>query len=425
MDRTLVFGTFDSESLWRDDAYGRLPAVHDPERALLVSCMDELLFPLCGPDDGLLTRYPIAEAQTDYLGRLGFAFEPIAAGGSGTADRLRAFRRALPYAILADTERFCAAHGLEATFPRYDIVRLVNSKLYSARLARRLELPCYSSLADSADELAALGRELLDGRGAVLIKDPYGVAGKGNLLVRSVHNLDNIAAYLRRQERAGKVTRLLLEPFLDVARDFSCQFEVERDGRVRSFGVQELANRQFAYAGSRSMEEQERAALESMGYFAAMARVADSLRSDGYYGHVCVDSMLLADGMLVPVVEINARVSMGLINARLDRALGRRGELLFVSVGYRDRMRYEELLAALRDRELLYPNRRGTGAVPLSSATLTAAGDTADGPIPAGSTRLYKGRWYMTVIAEEEAERTRIREGVKRMLGERGAIMYG
>jgi hypothetical protein len=422
LDKTLVFGTFDSESLWRDDTSSKLPAIMDGDRSLLVSCMDELLFPLCAPQDGLLTRYPIEAAQLHYLRQLGFVFESHVADVNGMADPLQPYSRALPYSILADTERFCMAHGLAGKLPSYDSVRLVNSKLYSARLSKRLGLLSFSIPIDGAAELAVRGHELLHRHGPVLIKDPYGVSGKGNLLVRSAYNLDAVVAYLRKQEAAGKVTALLLEPFLDVAGDFSCQFEVAPDGTVQWHGIQEMVNRQLAYAGSRSMEEAGREALKAQGYYEMMEKVADSLWTAGYFGHVCVDSMLLADGALMPVVEINARISMGLINQRLDRTLRRRGALTFISFGYRDVMDYEELLLTLRGSEVLFPNRRGMGVMPLSSAALTAAAVFDQSPREAA--HWHKGRLYMTVIAESDRERERLYGETKRILRERGARIY-
>ncbi|ANY69369.1 hypothetical protein BBD42_24950 [Paenibacillus sp. BIHB 4019] len=424
MDKTLVFGTFDSESLWRDDASSKLPAIRDFDRSLIVSCMDELLFPLCAPQDGLLTRYPIEEAQLYYLRKLGFAFEPHAAGVSETADKLRSYSRALPYSILADTQQFCASIGLEEKLPLYDKVRLVNSKLYSASLSNKLGLTSFSHPIDGSDDLAVQGHELLRYHAAILIKDPYGVSGKGNLLVRSAYNLDAVVAYLRKQEEGGKVTRFLLEPFLDVASDFSCQFELSSGGSVQWHGVQEMVNRQLAYAGSRSMDEEGREALKKRDYFDAMELVADSLSTAGYFGHVCVDSMLLADGTLVPVVEINARISMGLINHRLDRTLRRRGALTFISFGYRDIIDYEDLLLALRGREALFPNRRGDGIIPLSSAALSIAAVSAQSSIPSDDAHWYKGRLYVTVIAEDTGERERLYDEAKRILQERGARIY-
>ncbi|MFD1906532.1 hypothetical protein ACFSQ7_25010 [Paenibacillus rhizoplanae] len=64
--------------------------------------------------------------------------------------------------------------------------------------------------------------------------------------------------------------------------------------------------------GSESMEEEERMVLERAGYFDVMIQVANDLFKDGYFGPVCIDSMVLKDGTLVPIVEINARKIYGI-----------------------------------------------------------------------------------------------------------------
>ena len=73
----IVMGTFDPETRWRDPALARLPAMPDKERESIVLCMDELLFPFCGPDDVLYTRCKIDPALHEYLNGLGFLFGPV------------------------------------------------------------------------------------------------------------------------------------------------------------------------------------------------------------------------------------------------------------------------------------------------------------------------------------------------------------
>ncbi|MFD2876798.1 hypothetical protein ACFTAO_13755 [Paenibacillus rhizoplanae] len=50
-----------------------------------------------------------------------------------------------------------------------------------------------------------------------------------------------------------------------------------------------------------------------------MEEACKDLFETGYHGEVCIDSMLLASGELVPIVEINARKSMGLINHHINQ----------------------------------------------------------------------------------------------------------
>ncbi|MFD2876797.1 hypothetical protein ACFTAO_13750 [Paenibacillus rhizoplanae] len=77
-----------------------------------------------------------------------------------------------------------------------------------------------SSIAESAEELLTYGLLLLR-TGQVLVKDPLGVSGKGNMLISSERMLKRIAAYLLEQESRGKQTQFIIEPLLDKKRRIS------------------------------------------------------------------------------------------------------------------------------------------------------------------------------------------------------------
>ena len=115
------------------------------------------------------------------------------------------------------------------------------------------------------------------------------------------------------QAAAGKRVRFVLEPFLRKALDFSCQFRIEDDGQVTVISVQELVNNGLAFGASCSARPEFLDRLERDGYFQLIEQIGSLMYADGYWGDVCVDSMILEDGALAPLVEINARKSMSLI----------------------------------------------------------------------------------------------------------------
>ena len=177
--------------------------------------------------------------------------------------------------------------------PAPDVVAKVNSKVYSHQVAVELGFKDYGWVASSAAELVERGRRYLvadgmsesaignrgydgavagsatgnrgyddaeperdrksryDGavarsaignrgysvgltciRGGLLVKDPFGVSGKGNCWSNPRGCWSGSAAHLAAQERAGKRVSLLLEPFLAKELDFSCQMRIDADGTV-------------------------------------------------------------------------------------------------------------------------------------------------------------------------------------------------
>ncbi|MEV5025278.1 hypothetical protein [Paenibacillus sp. LPE1-1-1.1] len=437
MANRLVAGTFDAESYWRDESLARLPALRDRESERIVLAMDELLFPLCGSGDALLTRFAMEESHKTYLSKIGFSFthfnlngknaEPnlfkTLAGSEARDENYSAYRYLSPFSIVPYTHAAAAQYGFKTELPSLEAVKSVNSKIYSTQLSEKLLGETRGKPVYSAEELSVFGLELLETHGPTLIKDPYGVSGKGNMLIQSKTALDRTAAYIRKQEENGRSAAFVLEPYLEVESDFSCQFEIMQGGAFRLVSLQKILNRQFAYLGSVSMEKEEQNTLEKNGYFDIMEQAAWSLYRDGYFGPVCIDSMTLRDGTLVPIVEINARQSMGFINHHLDQVLGRNGKkglLTFRSIGFRERVDYEGWLNELKRQDILYPNQKGNGIVPLSSAALLANAPTLDDEAAPESGGYYKGRLYMSIVSDDDMERERYLDRLRLIFERRG-----
>lgn len=88
-----------------------------------------------------------------------------------------------------------------------------------------------------------------------------------------------------------------------------------------------------------------------------MHSIGRELYADGYFGDVCVDSMLLRDGSLAPLVEINARKSMSLIKHNVDRQLKQEGMhtcLLQVPLATMGEVHYADLLGRLEREGILF-----------------------------------------------------------------------
>lgn len=495
----IVLGTFDAEAYWRPDHLAKLPAIRAAQGRAVAGCMDELLFPLCGEDGLLITRQPMNAAHAAYLREIGFRFRTVSAGGGrasgngtrgthepdrtsengrtseqyrtcehgGTSERggtdgsgggdvfqdiasqpdqahWRRRLQELPWAVYAVTPsaaELARRYGAAAPVPAADVTARVNSKAYSHRLAARLGWNPPGHLAEDADEAMRIGTELLRQAGKLVLKDPYGVSGSGNLAVDSTPLLERLIGYIRDQQRAGKRVQLLLEPWLEKEIDFSCHLQIAADGAVSLLGVQQMVNRGHNYGGSHAADPELVERLNASEYFAAMEQLAACLYEEGYFGPVCVDSMLLADGRVHPVVEINARHSMGLLNYSLDTHWERCGQRSFLSClqlglpdgwkasagtsGDMERAegeegawgeqaeRFSELLARLDRSGLLFTPGRREGIVPLSANTLFA---------PDGGRA--SGRWYVSLASGSREASERMSRRLREALAAYGFRIY-
>lgn len=492
----IVMGTFDPETRWRDSDLARLPSMPDKDRESIVLCMDELLFPFCGPDDVLYSRCKIDPALHEYLNGLGFCFrtryhfdlndekEPLPEPdvlkrcmfrlGTDQAQLLQPTNRVLqaagsrypehavlpesvfpmniagdlretkspneaaftfsaknisPYAITADTEAYLHVAGPFRPLPDLETVVRINSKIYSNRLLAKIGEKCYGTEVNSAAEMEAAGNRLLK-RGPYLLKDPFGVSGKGNLLIDSEAMQRRIAEHLHKQEDSRLRSQFLLEPLLPKKTDFSSHWLIREDGEKEFISVQRMMNHQQNYSGSIQADEAFIHLLKNAGYFSVMEKALRLLAEDGYHGFVCFDSMILEDGEVVSIVEINARKSMGLINAHLDKCwepYGLMGWLTFLSLGLPEGFAFGKLLHALSESGLLLTAPGEYGIVPLSSNTVMVNEILTRRRIADGTQTkrgMPKGRLYVSVVGRDDGHRSELVESLRQVLADLSVKVY-
>lgn len=448
--RNVWLGTFNSEYFWREKELADLPSITDAEANRIVGAMDELLFPLCNKEDVLLTRHAFDEALKEYLSDIGFSFQSTVASimedslpygepaakstcqllcETGKKDYFTALLSkcsdVVPYSVLPYLQEFCSLYKLPHKFPAIAIVKKVNSKVYSHQLLKELGREACGEVAYSAGELRESGSRLLL-EGSFLIKDDFGVSGKGNLLVKSGRMLEKVATYLEKQEKEGKLVRFLLEPFYENKKlDFSCQLFIRENGEIEYVSVQNLLNSGFAYKGSKVSDKSFIDLITEKQYFDVIESTADRLYREGYRGPVCIDSILLQDDSIVPVIEINARYSMGFICNSLTKfavSCNTDGMLSFLSLGCPAGISFENILEGMKERGLLFDPCKEKGVIPLSANTLTMnriTGGLPDGQAP------YKGRLYVFVCGSTDEVREEILTKLKAALGEMQITIYG
>ncbi len=448
-ENKMISGTFDCEEFWREKDLARLPSVEDRQAGNIVMAMDELMFVFCGSCgcyDTLVTRFEMDKEHKNYLNNIGFHFQAQhLIEDYGRLDDVRKKNSCqlllesktipdaiyendnrseyFPFSVLEESKAVSQKFNLDFDHPSIGVIKKVNSKIYSSNMNREMGMinPC--DIVYSSRELRQKGEEYLR-KSEFLIKDTFGVSGKGNLLISSLNVLNSIVNYLSRQEKKGKKVLFIIEPFLQKDFDFSCQFFIDENGQSEIISLQRLRNKNFAYEGSFTAEDELLDLLESRGYFKVIKDVAGQLYRDGYYGHVCIDSMVLKTGDIVPVVEINARQSMSLIKHQLDCYLAEyslKCGFTFFSLHFNRHINFGEILEKMREQGLLYPSGKGGGIMPLSSNTLLI-----NQKIQMSSTdrQETKGRFYAAFAYENEEQQEELKKGLLHFLGENSLSVY-
>jgi hypothetical protein len=445
MSRNIFMGEFNSEKYWRDEEFSKLPEITDNNSNNIIYAMDELLFPFLNENDILLTRFRFDKHLKDYLRHIGFKFlcniRSIQEKEGNLEDNIfkmlceksKLFKEVIPYniedaelstySVIPFCEDFAKSLKLKYEESSYEIVKMVNSKVYSQELCKRLGFKYTGDVVKSSEELLLNSKAVNEGNDFI-IKDPYGVSGKGNMLINSQGLLRRIAKHLKRQEEKGLKTLFVVEPFLQKEIDFSCGFNLDATGKLTIISIQKMINSNFAYSGSCSAEKEFVDFLYQNGYFSIIEAIGKTMHEDGYFGDVCVDSMVLKNGEIVPVIEINARKSMGFINNHIDKYLKKyslKGSLCFLNVGYRSSLNFNELFNALEKEKLIFYSESENGLIPLSSNTLFINKELDD---LQNEDKIYKGRFYMSVVSKNIAEKVRILNQVRGVLKDLSVQVY-
>jgi predicted ATP-grasp superfamily ATP-dependent carboligase len=102
-------------------------------------------------------------------------------------------------------------------------------------------------------------------------------------------------------------------------REYGVTFEIEPDGEINFKGISDLqtngAGTGTGYLLGRKIDSERRAELENMARV-----VGERLFREGYVGPAGVDALEHAGG-LHPLLEINARYTMGFVALAVERAL--------------------------------------------------------------------------------------------------------
>lgn len=384
------FGSFDAERHWRPQDLASLPQLADPGADRLVARMDEALFIAAGSGDLLITRRQVSTAQRHALEDAGFGCAHRHAGDGDEAANVEQrildntdlmlsvaeFGTLRPYAVLPTTVGLAESAGHTESVPPLDSVVRVNGKAWSSHLGVRHQLPGAGRVVRSAAELeTAVRLDAEEGSVVVLVKDTYGVAGRGTLEVTSQRRLSRLVKHLLSQEEEGRRVEFVVQPRYDREADFSSHLHIDPEGSWQLLGVQSLVNAGYRHEVSGPASRSLTSALRSPTHAEVMNTVARELVREGYFGPVCVDSMTLRDGSWVPVLEVNARTSMGSLNLGLDeraREHGLRSHLWQESVAIAGGFTMERFLEALRAEGLLHEGGSVPGVLPLVEGALTA-----------------------------------------------------
>ncbi|GAA1930419.1 ATP-grasp domain-containing protein [Streptomyces sodiiphilus] len=419
-DTPLVFlGNFEVEEQWARGEH-TLPRLTARTAGAVVNHMDEFALLLAvGKDHVILKSRPDSE-YLEYLAGLGLDLPRIlvpavqdpqhtvtqdALDDPALLSVLRGLasegNRMAVHGVSGPEEDLAAVSGLPVAGPGHTVCKAVNSKVYSRKVAGELGLRQPRGWScESLDELAAAfeaAGDLVDRGGRAVVKEAFGVSGKGISELGSERRRKRILDLIGRQARRGGGGRLafVVEEWVDKKTELNYQFTISRDGTVHFDGVKEQLTERGVHRGHRMSPSLAPGLTGELT--AAAGLLGERLAADGYFGVVGVDAMVDPDGGLYPVTEINARNNMSTYQLRLQERLiapGRHAMARHYPLRLSTPLSFAETRKLLRGLLLEHPG--GTGVLVNNFATVNAGFPNEGRPVD--------GRLYAVLIGGSAGE---------------------
>lgn len=299
---------FESELAASAGSYRRLPSFEKLNRRLA-----EHLLWLAEPGDALLVREPWSESfQSEARRRRVELISPARAEDKSA--RIFTPWGWTPSAVAAGEQAGAIVRALP-----FSTVARVNSKLWSHALEVELGI---------AQPGAALARNFTELQETVaracpqpddkwVVKSPYGFAARDRVLGRGPLLDEPQAKWSVRRLAQGET--LIFQLWLEVKREYGVVLEISPEGAFEIHGISDLqtngAGTGTGYILGRPPDAGRAHELERIARV-----VCERLFKEGYHGPVGIDA-LEHKGGFHPLLEINARYTMGFVAVAVERSL--------------------------------------------------------------------------------------------------------
>ncbi len=201
----------------------------------------------------------------------------------------------------------------------FGVVQRVNSKLWSHQLETELGIAQKgAAVASTFEELQErVARACPKPQDKWVIKSPFGFAARDRVLGRGSFLDEPQAKWCRRRLAQGEM--LVFQPWLAVVREYGIVMEISPDGTIEIHGISDLQTN-GAGTGRGYLLGRPPAAHRAIELERIARIVGERLFKEGYYGPAGIDALEHAGG-LHPLLEINARYTMGFIAVAVESSL--------------------------------------------------------------------------------------------------------
>ncbi|KZN43505.1 hypothetical protein N474_08015 [Pseudoalteromonas luteoviolacea CPMOR-2] len=415
MHTCVYWAHLDPEASWCDSNNLSLPTPLGAKSTLQLALLDDMFVP-ANDYDIALTIVPKCPALHDYHASLGAryltrsVFESLdawqLAGTPAWPDIFASMQTSGEEAVAFSAVQDILSSSIQSSYaylagapasgehptPELSAIRYANSKSTITQLCHQLEIPGLGVVIEQQDDI----NRLLELDCPFVLKEAFGVSGKGAYLVKEQRITERLVRHFQKQSASGKYGGLVAQPWLDIEIDFSSQWHIDKQGEITFIGLCQVENKGFRFSGIDLCCQALCDVVAQSNYDTHVRRLLSELFKRGYFGPVCVDSALLQDGTVYAVIEVNARESMGSIALRWQEklSLSNAVRLRQYDVHYQSPLKLEVMLNKLAARGALLKSGQLGGIVPLTASSLALSPQSS----------LAKGRWIQLECASRSSD---------------------
>ncbi len=296
----------------------------------------------------------------------------------------------VPYGVCALEEEIAKRFGFILFGSPNEVSKMVNNKVFSRQFALENDFEVADGrVCLGIEELENVSRDFLGKYEKIIIKEPCGASGKGLWIVDSEQKLKSVLLIVKRffKERLNK--EWLVEEWCDKKADINYQIYVGMNGEIEVFSVKQQIVEDTVYVGSVVTPDFSDDVIKKCERCGKI--IGQKLYQKGYRGILGVDAMILNNGKLISIIEINGRFTLSTYVSFIQNMVpGKKVFAFYKKVAFPYGMNYVNMKKILSDNKLWI--ERGNGVFVYTSETIkcSCVGDS--------------GRIFALIFAEDDAK---------------------
>lgn len=215
-----------------------------------------------------------------------------------------------PYAITNIEEKIAEVTRCEMIGPSALLAQEINDKIYNRHFAKRLNFPiteareCYScsEIYKSIEEFTGK----FPGN-YIVLKEKRGASGKGIFLIKNEKDYKLLKQMLVRLNVHELVEPVLIEHWYENAMSINYQIFISEGYFFDILAITQQVVNRTVYVGSKELILEKNLKIKLEQYIHEVAR---NLMNINYRGIASIDALILEDKTIIPILEINGRMSL-------------------------------------------------------------------------------------------------------------------